>query len=156
MFSEELKYIGEIFSSKGYRLTYQRELLALVFLENPQMHFSPMDIKDHILQKGKFISTATIYRNINFFLDNDIIEEITYEDEKLYELKLFAQKSIHIHIHCIKCNKITNYINLNISHNLINLMNNLENQLSFQIKKVNFSLKGICNNCLERGGDFYS
>ncbi len=156
MFSKELEYIREILISKGYKLTYQRKLIVRVFLENPQMHFSPLDISNQIVKKGKFVSIATIYRNVKFLRDIDIIEEIIYGDEKLYELKIFAQKSIHIHIYCIKCNKIYNYLNLKVSHNLINYINHLENQFSFDIKKADFSLKGICSNCIVKGGDFYS
>lgn len=155
MFEKEIKYIQEILCCKGYKITKQRESLLQIFLENPEKHFSPIELHVKIKRKGLNSSFATIYRNIRLLTENNIIEEIIHGSEKLYELKIFAKKSIHVHMSCLKCGSIDNYINQDISLKVIQQMKYLERNYSYELKKAEIFITGICDKCI-KGGEFHS
>lgn len=151
MFEKEIDYIKDILYSNGHKITIQRKNILLIFLENPEKHFSPLELHVKIKSKGFQIGFATIYRNIKILTENNIIEEIIHGDEKLYELKIFAKKSIHVHINCLKCNSITNFVNQNTSLKVIQQMNCLERDYSFILKRAEILITGICDKCCKGG-----
>ncbi|WP_425446931.1 Fur family transcriptional regulator [Dethiothermospora halolimnae] len=154
MTNKEVEYINKLLLNNGYKLTYQRRLLVEIFLKNPSKHFNPMEVYDYVKRKDNSIGLATIYRNLKILEKNDIIEEIIYKDKSLYELKIFGKKSIHLHILCSKCNRMINYVDKNISKELINVNNIIKEKYDFDVWNTDFILKGICNECLEnkKGG----
>ncbi|MTI49087.1 Fur family transcriptional regulator [Sporosalibacterium faouarense] len=151
MFFKELDYVDKLLWNKGHKLTTQRKLIILEFLKNPEKHFSPIELHNNIRKLSNSQVTpsiATVYRNLKLLTEFDIIEETINKDNKLYELKLFGKKAIHIHIVCIECNRIIDYIDTDLSVKIIKEINKIEKKESFIIKNTDIKLKSICNQCL--------
>lgn len=92
-----------------------------------------------------------MYRNLQILNKWDIIQQVTYKDEQLYELKIFGKKSIHTHIVCVKCNSIIDYIDLGISLKTVEKISEIKDKYFFDTKNVDIMVRGVCENCLKNG-----
>lgn len=130
---------------KGYKLTYTRRLIVKMFLEHPDIHFSPQEVYEHLKKEGGNIGIATVYRSIKILKDNDIIEQVLFDDKSLFELKVFGQKSVHAHFNCRRCNELVDYTNAELSKTILKNMFKLEEKYKFRIKSVEVIMSGVCN-----------
>ncbi len=144
---DKINYIIGLLKDKGYKTTDTRLLIIKMFLKNPNKHFSPQDFYDYLRKKNKNVGIATVYRNIKLLKNNNIIEEIILGDKKLYELKMFAKKSVHAHFTCNNCKKLIDCKDVESSIKLVNIIEKIEKEYDFNIKKVDFLLSGICKTC---------
>ncbi|QXM05291.1 Fur family transcriptional regulator [Crassaminicella indica] len=140
----KMQMIEEILKEKNIKLTKQRKAIMEVFL-NYDEHFKPEEV--HALVKNKGIGLATVYRTIEILKIHDIIEEITIEKDRYYELKLFSEKRMHIHFTCKKCNKIYDYDKTEMILDLIRLRNFTEKEYDVDVEDIKIIMKGICQNC---------
>ncbi|WP_069650077.1 Fur family transcriptional regulator [Caloranaerobacter ferrireducens] len=147
MQGKRLSYIENILKENGYRITEQRRKIIKLFLDNPNKHFHPTDIHAFLIEQGEAVGIATVYRNIKILLDNDIIEEVTFNSSKLYELKLFSRKSIHAHFICLKCKRVLDYIDVDTSLKLIKIINEIERRYDFKIEDSEITFTGFCKKC---------
>ena len=135
--------------AKGYKLTYTRRLIVKMFLEHPDIHFSPQDVYEHLKHEGGNIGIATVYRSIKILKDNDIIEQVLFDDKSLFELKVFGQKSVHAHFNCKMCNELIDYNNQELSDVIISNIFKLEEKYKFRIKTVDVIMSGSSNKGCE-------
>ncbi|EOD01353.1 Fur family transcriptional regulator [Caldisalinibacter kiritimatiensis] len=147
MVPNKIEYIKEILEGEGYKTTHQRKLIIQAFLDNPSKHFTPGELYSYLEDKGNFVGIATVYRNLNLLTKLDIIEEVISGDEKLYELKIFARKSIHSHCYCLNCGNIINHADLTTSLKLISLIDKIENKYDFKVEKLDIIFYCHCKNC---------
>jgi len=143
-----LEGIKNILRDKGYRDTTAREEIIKLFLSSSR-HLNPIEIYE--ILKGKDVSLSTIYRTLDILKKNDIIKEINVNKKKLYELKIYSGKCIHIHLKCEKCNRLFDIYSPNIALKIIEILNKLERDYNFFIKDSSFIIQGICNECKKEG-----
>lgn len=136
--------IEDILKSKGYRLTDSRKKIIKVFIDNDK-HLKPENVYE--LVKMNNISLPTVYRTIEILKKNDIIKEITINNNRYYELKLFSEKCMHIHFKCKKCNKIKDCTDKKLILDLIKLKNLAEEVYNIEGHDINITINGICNSC---------
>jgi len=142
-----MKYIDDLLKAKGYKLTYTRRLIVKMFLEHPDIHFSPQEVYEHLKQEGSDIGIATVYRSIKILKDNDIIEQVVFKDKSVYELKVFGQKSVHAHFTCHTCDELVDYENVELSSKILSTIVNIEKRHGFKVKHVDVLLNGECEQC---------
>ncbi|RKD34264.1 Fur family transcriptional regulator [Thermohalobacter berrensis] len=147
MYEKKINFIKNILHKKGYKLTSSRKTVVMFFLRNLNKHFEPLDIYEKLKSQGNSVSLSTIYRTVRILKECDIIEELIYEDKKLYELKLFGQKSVHVHFNCLNCDKIKNYIDSNISLDIISKIEEIENKYDFKVENIDILFSGYCKAC---------
>ncbi|MTI67430.1 MAG: transcriptional repressor [Firmicutes bacterium] len=145
---EKINYINSLLKRKGYKMTYTRGLIVKVFIKNPDKHFTKKDIYLKLKKEGNNIGIATVYRNIELFKENNIIDEFIRKNEILYELKLFSKKIIHAHFICNNCKKIIDYKNTDCSLKIIKAIDVLEKKHDFEITNVDVAFLGKCENCI--------
>ena len=134
-------YALEQFRKKGYKITPQRQEILKVFMDN-NLPLSAEVIHQKIAQKYPNISLDTVYRNLNVFLDLDIINKLNFmESKSVYELNTGKH---HHHLVCLKCGTIK-AIDF-CPFNLIDL-EKIEENKKFIIKKHSFDLFGYCEQC---------
>ena len=130
------------FKDKGYRLSAARNFM-LELMEKNDNPLSVFEFQKMLKKNNLSVNKTTIYREINLLKKEGIILEIQLkENNKRYEL---SSKKHHHHIVCIKCKKITDFIN-NDSEKIINKV--LKSAPDFaKITSHSFELFGLCKSC---------
>ena len=94
---------------------------------------------DNICKTLPNIDKSTIYRTINTFLKNNIIDKNIIDDKIIYNVK-----NIHTHyITCIKCHKTIKIKDCHFSK----IKKELEKENNVILINHNLNLEGICKEC---------
>lgn len=92
------------------RNTKQRTLVLKCFSENKGIHLTAEKIYFLAKSQDPGIGIATVYRNIKYLLDNDIIKKVELPDSPpRYEMSIPEEEHCHHHLICLKCNKIFDF-----------------------------------------------
>ena len=134
--------IEHIIENKGIKLTPQRKEILKVFLKSKEKHLSAYKIKELLRKDNKNPGLATIYRTLNLFEKNNIVQKREF-NEKYACYELVYNKGNHIHLICKECGKIIEMENI--------LPENIEEKIMDKkgFECVNYSIKiyGYCENC---------
>lgn len=148
-------YENEIFQlllnyidNNGYRMTSQRKMILLEFILNKEEHLSAEDIYEKLKAKG--LGMSTIYRNINLFVGLAILKELKIEDTSYYELKMYAQKSLHIHFVCDECGTIADIKREDIILQYLKINHTIESNYGIQINDLDIMFHGLCSECIKK------
>lgn len=114
-------------------------------MNNKHEHFKIEEV--YALLKEKHISLPTVYRTIEIFRINGIIKETIIDKVKYYELGIFSEKSVHVHLKCIKCGKVFDYLNTESILNLLDERNKIEQQHDIIIDDIYSIFYGVCKEC---------
>lgn len=97
------KELYAMLRAKGLRMTSQKKMILDVFLENPDRMLSVHDI-DSMLPADSRIDNATVYRNVQKFLDFGILEAMN--DELGINRYTVCDRGHHHYLICTECGKI--------------------------------------------------
>jgi Fe2+ or Zn2+ uptake regulation protein len=135
----------EQFRKKGYKITPQRQEILKAFLENG--HNQPLSAEDvhrKVVERYPNIGLDTVYRNLNVFLDLEIISKLDFREGKSrYELNSGKH---HHHLVCLNCGA-TETIDF-CPFKALNLKE-IEQEKKFLIKEHSFEIFGFCEICRE-------
>lgn len=127
--------------ARGHRITKARVKIIEIFLGNP----TPLlveDISRLLKTKGVRANLTTVYREIDFLKDENLVKEIQFgEGKKRYEIKPDAH---HHHLVCISCEKIDDVL---LPHDLDRHEQKIAEQKKFQILNHSLEFFGRCANC---------
>lgn len=143
---ETVNLIEELVGKHGYKNTTQRREILFIFIKNQENHFSAEEVYEKL--KGEGIGMATIYRNMNIFVDLRILKEFKVDDTNYYELKMYAKKPLHIHFKCDNCNCIEDIVDRNIILEYLKLNKLVEEKQDSEIIDVDIMFHGICKKCV--------
>ena len=116
------------------RETKQRNLI-LEIINNSTVHLIAEDIYKLAREKIPNISLGTVYRNLNFLLDQGSIRKI-----KINSIDHFDNvKKFHNHFICTKCNTIYDVFE----------KESITNNTCGKVMSYEIIYKGICNKCIE-------
>ena len=115
----------------------------LTIINNTTKPLTATEIDD-IAEKKEFnIRLSTIYRNLKFFTQNEILRQLNfYGDEKRYEM---SGENHHQHLICTQCGEI-----LPIKCPLAKFEKNIEKETSYKIKNHDMEMYGICPECQQK------
>ncbi|HHV26147.1 transcriptional repressor [Anaerosalibacter bizertensis] len=145
---ESYLLIKKLIEDNGYKMTYQRREILSQFIINKNNHLSAEKVYDMLKDNG--IGISTVYRNINIFVDLDILKEFRVDNKSYYELKMYARKPLHIHLQCEKCGKIKDIVDKEIILNYLKINNLIEKNYNIEIDDVDIMFHGLCNNCTKK------
>jgi len=126
--------------SKGYRITKARKEIVRIFsqISTP---LTANELKELLLKSGLFVNKSTIYRELQFLLDNGYLVEVflhakqvSYESSKLTH---------HHHLVCNDCGKVDNLENCPA----LGLEKDVYQKNGFKIERHNLEFYGTCANC---------
>ncbi|HOO75598.1 MAG TPA: transcriptional repressor, partial [Tepiditoga sp.] len=83
---------------------------------------------------------STIYRNLNFFVENNLIRTIVFSDKVTY---YYSGKGHFHYIYCVKCKKFEK-INMCYEEKLAEY---IEKNLEFKVLDHTLYFEGICKEC---------
>ncbi len=127
--------------SKGHRITKVRGLVAELFINSSE----PLTAQDLILgleTLGLKVNKTTVYRELTFLLDNQIIKAIEFGDGvKRYEL---LQEQHHHHIICVNCKKVED---VDLTTDLEKDEAKIAKEKNFKILNHSLEFFGLCSDC---------
>ena len=95
--------IFAVLRDKGLRMTLPKKQILDVFLENQNRMLSVADVIS-LLPEDSSIDHATVYRNIQKFLDSGILESMN--DERGVNRYTIFDREHHHYLICTECGKI--------------------------------------------------
>lgn len=127
--------------SKGHRITKVRGLVAELFINSSE----PLTAQDLILgleTLGLKVNKTTVYRELTFLLNTEIIKGIEFGDGvKRYEL---LQEEHHHHVICINCKKVED---VDLAMDLEKEEAKISKDKNFKILNHSLEFFGLCANC---------
>ena len=123
----------------GLNVTYQRLAVFKSLTSNPS-HPTAEDIYNQVKTEHPTISLATVYKNLEVLVQNNIISKVT----PLHDSARFdAETGLHHHAVCTKCRNI-----IDIPDDDFDSFS-IPTQISskFEIKNYKIQFEGICNSC---------
>ncbi|HSH36106.1 Fur family transcriptional regulator, partial [Schnuerera sp.] len=100
--------------------------------------------------KTEGIGISTVYRNINLFVDLDILKEFKIDETSYYELKMYAKKPLHIHFKCEECENLIDIKDRDIILKYLKINNSIEKKYGIQINDLDIMFHGLCSNCIDK------
>ena len=141
MTTPKLSPILSTLQQKGYRLTRTRKQIINIF-ESNHNPMSALEINTFLKSGGTIINKSTLYREIEFLVDQKILNTIQLQEKtKRYEL---THLDHHHHLICQKCHQITDF---DIENCLVDLLNKVSIDKQFMIKDHILDLYGLCVKC---------
>lgn len=127
--------------SRGGRLTKTRIAILSGFLA-ANKPLSPIEIIAYLAGEKIQVNKTTVYRELSFLLENNLIREVRLLEGKaaLYEL---SNEHRH-HLICLKCRQIQN---LPINHQLCQQEKIINQQNDFKILDHSLEFYGLCKKC---------
>lgn len=126
---------------KGFRITNIRRKLIEIFLAEKK----PLSVQELIEKLGEKDITAnktTIYREVYFLQEQNILVEIDFGDrKKRYES---ADSEHHHHVVCLKCSKVQD---IQLESDLSEEQKKIEQETNFTITNHALEFFGLCKTC---------
>ncbi len=137
----ELSVILNTIRNKGGRITKVRRAILEAFFQSGCL-VSQESLIEYLKKKKLSPNPSTIFRELQFLLENKIILKNTINKVHHYELNSGHK---HYHFICSECQGITP---LHLHNPLLNVMEGLEQQHQFKIQQHSIDFKGVCASCL--------
>ncbi|NMB10213.1 MAG: transcriptional repressor [Tissierellia bacterium] len=131
---------SNLLKEKNIKITKNR-ILLLETIEKLNKVFNVDDIYESLKNNNHKINISTIYRNVNTFYENDILDKITEVNGIIYYQ---LQKETHLHyLICTQCNQIIPLKECPLEE----IENNLSKKTGYTIESHNLEFRGICPKC---------
>lgn len=130
-----------LLNTRSQRVTTPRLEILSILKEN----HNPLTISEiHKKIKNKKIDLATVYRTINLFAEQNIVNEIDFKDEfKRYEL--IYDRHHHHHIVCKKCKVVEN-----VETCVLEELEKFLNKKGYTEISHSLEFFGVCKKCSKR------
>ena len=117
----------------------KQKSLILKIINNSSNHMTAEEIFKLCIKEIPNISLGTVYRNLNFLVENNKIIRIRINDN----IDRFDKNIIHSHITCKKCGKIDDIF--------IDYFKELPDIQNYDVMNYELIFNGICNKCKKEG-----
>ena len=135
----EKNLLNKYLTAHNLRQTPER-YIVLKYIYKIQTHFD-IDYLFEFISKKEKISKATIYNNLEIFVQAKLIKQLQFNNNKiLYEKSL--NKKQHDHLICNICGEINEFCDPRIQ----NILNGIEKTTNFQVQNHSLNVYGKCNN----------
>ncbi|MFW9902798.1 MAG: Fur family transcriptional regulator [Candidatus Thorarchaeota archaeon] len=121
------------------KLTNQR-VVILDFLKDNLNHPTVEEIYEEVKQKLPRITKATVYKNLNVLVDNNLIKEVNVKGVSRFEAKMDP----HHHLICKTCGKIIDYKSKKLTDYALKI---IEGQTDIIIESAETMFFGHCKSC---------
>ena len=124
--------------------THQRQIIYETVMSLPG-HPSPEAIYDQVKTQIPSISLATVYKNIQTFLDSGMLREVSLHHGSM---RVEPHHEPHHHLVCVRCKSIMDVDADKIEP--IRLRQRLPK--GFQITRIAVDILGVCESCASARG----
>lgn len=133
-----MKDIRKKISDRGLRVTPQR-IAILEIISNLHTHPTADDILQELKKTHPNIAIGTVYKVLDAFVENGIINKITSRSDKM---RYDANTEYHHHLHCTETDKIVDYKDEKLNQLLKEYFENKKIE-GFNIENIVLQLNGI-------------
>lgn len=131
---------SNLLKEKNIKITKNR-LLLLETMEKLNKAFNVDDIYESLKNNNHKINISTIYRNINTFYENGILDKITEVNGIIYYQ---LQQTNHFHyLICTQCSQIISLEECPLKE----IEEKLSKKTGYTIESHNLEFRGICPDC---------
>ncbi len=124
---------------QAHHQTKQRRLL-LELISGAESHIDAKELFRLAATRDSSISPATVYRSLNLFKEQGLIDEKHFgQAHCFYEKKRSLQ---HQHLVCSKCGKVIDF-----DCPLSEMIEKVKREHSFVVTKAEVYLEGYCTDC---------
>lgn len=123
--------------------THQRQVIYETVMSLPG-HPSPEAIYGKVRKKIPSISLATVYKNIQTFLDSGMLREVSLHHGAM---RLEPNHEPHHHLVCVRCKSIEDLDAGNLHP--VRLRQKLPG--GFQVERIAIDILGVCRACASKG-----
>ena len=126
----------------------KQQALILTYLKSIQgVHFTAEDVRQHFENKGVAIGIATIYRQLEKFVADGILQKYFIDEHSACCFEYSGENcnldEAHFHLKCEKCGRL---IHLECQ-DLEDLTQHLKTEHGFTINPYRTVLYGVCDEC---------
>ncbi len=122
--------------------THQRQVIYETVMSLPG-HPSPEAIYGKVRKKIPCISLATVYKNIQTFLDSGMLREVSLHHGAM---RLEPNHEPHHHLVCVRCKSIEDLDAGNLHP--VRLRQKLPR--GFQVERIAIDILGVCRDCASK------
>ncbi|MGI6588768.1 MAG: Fur family transcriptional regulator [Peptococcia bacterium] len=141
---EQLQQIYKKIKEKGFKLTPARKIMLEIFVDSDYKLLNASQVYNLIKNKNKKTNFSTVYRNLEIFTKNEVIEKVIYNEETKYKLR---EQGPHYHLMiCTLCHKTKPLPFCPFGE----LEAYIKNDTDFLPIKHHVEIYGYCNNCREK------
>lgn len=126
----------------GFRLTKLRRAIVEIFT-GIALPLSADELMERLRAKGAAFNRATVYREIAFLKDRDIIQEIQFLHERLKRYEL-SSLDHHHHLVCLRCNRVEDIV---LENDLAEQESSILKSKGFKVTNHMLEFHGICRSC---------
>ena len=126
-------------SKYNFKLTSQR-VEILNYLNQTNTHPTAKQIYKVVKTKLTRISKATVYNNLNFLVEENVIKKVNVKGILRFE----SNNGPHHHLICKQCAKIMDFESELLSNYARELV---QEQSDFQIEGLTMNFMGYCKEC---------
>lgn len=127
--------------SSGQKMTRIRKQILGILLK-PDSLIDAQTLQTQLERLNLKVNKSTIYREITFLLNQEIIKSIDFGDgKKRYEID---QKDHHHHLVCLNCQSVDHF-NLEDDLTLEEIL--IKREKKFKIINHSLEFFGLCQNC---------
>lgn len=140
----------DIMASGSNYKTKQREIMLAYLESRPGVHITAADVYDHFRAQGVTIGQSTVYRQLEKFVDDGILNKYVLESGRSACFE-YVGMSVHkknetcFHCKCEKCGKL---IHLKCEE-LEEIGKHLYSEHKFKLDPLRTVFYGMCDDCLE-------
>lgn len=131
-----------ILKSKNIKCTNAR-IYILKLLMNSENSVSAYDIQKYFLDKNLNVDLSTIYRNLELFYENNIVNKFDMGDGK-YNYSFRYDEHKHI-LKCKLCNK-----EVEIDCPMFPIKELVKDKTGFVLLEEDIKFNGICEKCIKK------
>ena len=128
--------------SSGGRMTNQRRLI-LQTLQSMSGHPTAEDIYTAACQVDPSLNLSTVYRNLRWLEENDLISPRQFEGERVQQRFDPASPKEHFHFCCRSCGEIIEFSDAKLDE----IRSSFEAQHGAIVSHVSLVLYGLCDRC---------
>lgn len=134
----------EKLQDKGYKVTYQREVILDVIRKNEGKHLDSEEIYNQVKDKLPGIGIATVYRTLSLLEKMNIIYKIDLGLGRCkYEMDKNGKAHKHHHLICSTCGDV-----MEVEEDLLEKLEKLiSSKYDFLINDHSLKFYGCCSKC---------
>ncbi|SDC18501.1 MULTISPECIES: Fur family transcriptional regulator [unclassified Candidatus Frackibacter] len=137
---DELAFWKQKLKDKEIKFTKQRFAILKVLI-NSNRPLSAQEVFKKIKSKGDTLRLSTVYRNLNYFEEKNIIYRLNlYGKESRFELRVGREH--HHHLVCVICSKVRA-----LDCPLHNFEEKVSDKTDYQLFEHKIKLYGLCPRC---------
>lgn len=141
----ETKRFRELCAQHGLAVTHQRQIIYEV-LTDMTGHPSPEEVYTRVRKKIPAISLATVYKNINLFLESGLFREVSPHHGTL---RVEINSHPHHHLVCTSCRSICDIDEKDLGS--LQVPSKLTG--GFLVTRLAVDVLGLCPACQQRAAD---